>query len=329
MKRLRIGFPLSRGGGGPTIFMRRLREEVRNQELALSTYFFNPLADILICSNAVRNPWHKPYLMRLDGIVFDSALGDEEINRRNSPIFRGIDGAVGLIFQADFCKRLISNHYEWGEIKNTVIPNGVDLNVFNPEGPNMRQKLGLSIDDLVFISSAKWRAHKRLDSILSSFDAYCRKYEVKAHLLVLGQIDSQPLGATENVHFIGHVEEVQLPKWYRTADVCLFFSWLDHCPNTVIEAIATGLPVLCTNLGGTRELIERANAGLVAEVDQEYKMGKIELYRPPIPDQEVLLNSMATIVQNKDAFRNSMHRDKVGISAVAKQYVEFAGSCIS
>jgi glycosyltransferase involved in cell wall biosynthesis len=192
MSRLRIGFPLSRGGGGPTIFMGRLRQAIFEEKIAVTRYFFDPFADVLLCANAVRNPWRKPYVMRVDGIAFDSELVPNERMSRNAPIFSGIDRSAGVVYQSQFDLELVSSFHKSKKLPTIVIPNGVDLNKFRPDGKNMRASLGVSQDDLVFLSSAKWRVHKRLGSIIAAFESFCRTTSKNAHLLILGKLGTEP-----------------------------------------------------------------------------------------------------------------------------------------
>jgi len=97
--KIRIGFSLSRGSGGPSTFLKRLRQSIEKQDIANTSYFYNPFTDINIYANITRNPWNKPYIFRVDGITFDTLLPAEETNRRNQPIFNGIDHAAGIIFK--------------------------------------------------------------------------------------------------------------------------------------------------------------------------------------------------------------------------------------
>ncbi|MBK7673477.1 MAG: glycosyltransferase family 4 protein [Candidatus Accumulibacter sp.] len=323
MNKLRIGFPLARGGGGPTIFMRRLKDAVCEDGLAITSHFFDPRVDILVCANVIRNPWRKPYVLRLDGIAFDLTLGNDELNKRNLPIFKGIDKSSGLIFQSAFDKRLISSFHSLPNSPSIIIPNGVDLNAFKPVGTNLRSALGIKPEELVFLTSAKWRKHKRLDSVIEGFEAFCQVTKKPAHLLILGEVDKEiehlPLGA----RIIGHIDPSELPQWYRTADIYLFFSWLDHCPNTVVEALASALPVLCTNQGGTRELVELTNGGIVLEVDNDFEFKEVELYKPPKPRQDLIVKGMQDIVAKKEQISAGINRETVGIQSVASRYVEF------
>lgn len=329
MKNIKIGFPLSRGGGGPTIFMRRLREEIRGKNLAGTAYFFDPFADILICGNAIRNPWQKPFILRLDGIAFDLALGCKEIYRRNNPIFKGIERAAGLIFQANFSRKLISAFYSMPNKPFVTIPNGVDLNTFTPEGRNLRAELGLNYDDLVFLTSAKWRSHKRLEATITAFERFCGVSERVAYLIVLGELDKIPYSIPARVRLVGHVEPKELPLWYRSADVCMFLSWLDNCPNTVVEALASGLPVLATNQGGTKELLQLTDGGIAVQADAEFQFTSVELYKPPEPDLDMIIKGMFEIVESRKFVAANIKRELIGIDSIARQYVGFSHQVIN
>ncbi|OGV58790.1 MAG: hypothetical protein A2X49_15400 [Lentisphaerae bacterium GWF2_52_8] len=61
-----------------------------------------------------------------------------------------------------------------------------------------------------------------------------------------------------NVTHLGPVlDQVELAKYMRSSDVLIFPSESDYCPNTVLEAMASGLPVWYHNSGGTPELVRR------------------------------------------------------------------------
>ena len=50
------------------------------------------------------------------------------------------------------------------------------------------------------------------------------------------------------------------------------FQALDPCPNSVVEAIACGLPVVCSNTGGTPEIIKATNGGIIVNSDKNYSL---------------------------------------------------------
>jgi glycosyltransferase involved in cell wall biosynthesis len=107
-------------------------------------------------------------------------------------------------------------------------------------------------------------------------------------------------------------------------DICLFFSWLDNCPNTVLEALACGVPVICTNQGGTHELIEKTKGGLIVEADVPFHFKPVDLYHPPVPDQNALVRAVVTMVERHKEFAAAIDRTAIDIDIVAQRYVDFA-----
>lgn len=322
-QKLRIGFPLSLSGGGPSLFMKRLRDSVKKQGLAKVSSFINPLTDINIFANKARDMYRKSYVFRLDGIYFDKNETTGSNYLKNRSIFEGIDNASGVIIQSNFGYKLASRFYGSIDKPMCIINNGVDCDIFSITGYNKRKYLGIKEKDLVFVTSAKWRAHKRLKDIINVFIEYEEKTDKNCHLLVLGHESHHEQVEHPRIHYIGFVSSDDLPSWYRTGNIFLFFSWLDNCPNSVIEAIACGLPVVCTNQGGTRELIEMTKGGIVVEADKEFTFELVDLYNPPTPDYDKILEAINKIVSNYDLYVQNIDRTMINIDNVAIRYVEF------
>jgi len=132
-----------------------------------------------------------------------------------------------------------------------------------------------------------------------------------------------------HIYNIGFVQPEELPAWYRTGNIFLFLSWLDHCPNTVIEATACGLPVVCTNQGGTRELVEMTNADIVAEADNKFLFEKVDLYNPPKPDYQRTLDAINDIISNYDDYISNINKSEINIDHVAAEYLNYVQEVLS
>lgn len=303
--------------------MKRLRSSIAKQKLADILFFINPTTDINIFSNRVRKLYGKPNIFRVDGIYFDKR---EEVfvrEKKNKPIFEGIDSSAAIVFQSLFSYRLLSNFYKKIDGHYVIINNGVDVEVFSEYGSNKRRELGIKDDELVFLTSAKWRYHKRLNDIINIFIEFEKNSRRVCHLIILGKDIFIGLIKHPRIHNIGVVTPMDLPFWYRTGDIFLFLSWLDNCPNSVIEAIACGLPVICTNQGGTHELIEMTKGGLVCEVDPEFNFKPVDLNNPPKPDYDKILHAIDKILANYDKYRQNIDRTIINIDNVAERYVRF------
>jgi glycosyltransferase involved in cell wall biosynthesis len=65
------------------------------------------------------------------------------------------------------------------------------------------------------------------------------------------------------VTFAGHVTHADTPSWFRSGDVFALSSTFDNSPNAVLEAMACGLPVVTTDVGGVREFVSDGTGGAV------------------------------------------------------------------
>jgi glycosyltransferase involved in cell wall biosynthesis len=74
--------------------------------------------------------------------------------------------------------------------------------------------------------------------------------------------------AAEEVSFVGGIPHLQLANYFRGADIFVHPSvWGEPFPLTVLEAMATGLPAILTQVGGLPESIEEGRTGLLVKPD--------------------------------------------------------------
>src|SRR5258708_7591573 len=97
-----------------------------------------------------------------------------------------------------------------------------------------------------------------------------RRSETPFKLVIVGQ---GPMGGTLRrrlpaAHFTGHVEGVELARLYASADVFVFPSTAETFGNVVLEAFASGLPVVAVGGGAVGELVTPDVNGLLAPADQ-------------------------------------------------------------
>jgi glycosyltransferase involved in cell wall biosynthesis len=73
------------------------------------------------------------------------------------------------------------------------------------------------------------------------------------------------VGVKSNLIFTGYYPDKKLPKLYQAADVFAFSTFYEHHPFAVLEALATGLPVVTTWVGGIPETIKNGKNGFLVE----------------------------------------------------------------
>jgi len=141
------------------------------------------------------------------------------------------------------------------------LPKGVDSDQFHPDGPSARARLGLE-GKRVVLTVARLVPIKNVQRLLDAM-AVVRARLADAHLVVVGdgpEVDTlrqraAALGLADAVTFAGFVPHADTPEFYRAADVFALSSDFDNSPNVVLEAMAAGLPVVTTDVGGVRELV--------------------------------------------------------------------------
>ncbi|NOT05509.1 MAG: glycosyltransferase [Anaerolineales bacterium] len=134
-----------------------------------------------------------------------------------------------------------------------TIPNGIDLSHFkaakNPG--SFRNRLGLKPDAPILLSVGRVDPEKRLDFLIDAFARLADRIP-NAHLVFAGdgsarkklEAHAATTNVNDRIHFLGMVNRVELPDLLHDATVFLSASTTEVHPISVIEAIASGLPLV-------------------------------------------------------------------------------------
>ena len=142
-----------------------------------------------------------------------------------------------------------------------VVANIVDLSQFP-----FRQRRPLR---LIFLSNRNFEAHYNVACVLRAFARIQLSYP-DARLIVAGD-GSQRRALLrlagelrlQNVEFVGRVRPDRMPSLYAAADVYLNAPDIDNMPGSVLEAFASGLPVVTTDAGGIPYVVRHGETGLI------------------------------------------------------------------
>lgn len=305
---------------GPKVFLNRLVNSIKKNQLCKIHSPFLPFFDIGLYSVYKKNLFNKKYVLRVDGIYFDAQNTFGNTNTLNKKIFDSIDDSSGVIFISEFSKIMVEAFHGRINKPYSIIHNKVPLNLFKPNGHNFRSKLGLKKSDKVLITSAHWRRHKRLKETIELTNLL-NQYNDKYKLIILG--GKKIKNDNPNIFFVGEVTPNQLSPWYRTADIYIHLAWIEPCGNTQIEAMASGLPVICCNNGGIGETVKSANGGIISECDTVFYPQLIDYYNPPKPNFNKLIEAIKEIYDNYDKYKNLIDYKCLNIDLAAYQYHSF------
>ena len=154
-----------------------------------------------------------------------------------------------------------------------VIPNGVDTAAFYP-GPGDRQAWGLPARAPVVLFCGNMYSadddRKGLPDLLEAFPRV-REGCPDAQLVVAGRVhlrDTPPW-----LRVLGEVPEADMPDLHRCADVFCLPTRGENHPLTVLEALATGRPVVATRVGGIPEQVDDGLTGLLVAASAPGELG--------------------------------------------------------
>jgi glycosyltransferase involved in cell wall biosynthesis len=196
------------------------------------------------------------------------------------------DAVVGV---SNFVARSFQRHGQLPEDRVFAVHNAVDANVFCPEvaamgRDEMRQQLGLPHDAVVIGCVARLMAWKGQDVLLQAFTRV-RGQIPRAHLVLAGtSAESAPdgrgdyrdyllrqvsnLGLDGYVHLPGFLLQTAMPRFYGALDLVAHPSIEEPFGLAVVEAMASGRPVVAVNRGGIPEIIRDGLDGVLVPAQE-------------------------------------------------------------
>ncbi|WP_304502273.1 glycosyltransferase family 4 protein [Brachybacterium sp. FME24] len=164
-----------------------------------------------------------------------------------------------------------------------VIPTGLDLQRFRPsrspaeraDVAALRASLDITPDQKVLISVSRLAKEKNLDEVLDQVAAADREDTV---LVLVGdgpyreelEARTRALGIADRVRFAGVVDPAEVQRWYRIGDVFVSASRSETQGLTFIEALASGLPLLCRRDPSLDGVVVDGRTGWQIETPDEF-----------------------------------------------------------
>jgi glycosyltransferase involved in cell wall biosynthesis len=273
MKSMRVYFANKRTGiGGPTSFQNRIIEKFKRSEIEV-LFRGDEIkgGSVLIISSTKHIFWiilckikGLKIVQRLDGILWRHKV-------EKQPVFVKLKHYIinylmlfirnyladHVIYQSDFIKQWW--HVEYGESPSfeSVIYNGVDLNRFS-SGNVSRQKKMLCVEGTL-----------QSDYVTINLLIHVHNLLFSQHFIeetvICGNVDDQlitRLSKIKGIRYLGVVPETEMSKIYKSSDLYLSLEINPPCPNAVIEALASGLPVIGYDTGSLGDIIN-PNGGIL------------------------------------------------------------------
>ncbi len=218
-----------------------------------------------------------------------------------------------IIAVSHFTKWELTNYYKIPANKIQVIHNGVDINKFKPaiNKRKVKAELGFNPNDIAIVSVGRLYARKGLFTLIESMPAVTKHFSnVKFIISGKGQSDemnkliahAEKLGVKNNIIFTGYYPDKKLPKLYQAADIFAFSTFYEHHPFAVLEALATGLPVVTTTVGGIPETIDSGKNGFLVEPfnPKQFSDRILYLLEHPVEAEEMGKKARKTVEEQLD-----------------------------
>jgi UDP-glucose:(heptosyl)LPS alpha-1,3-glucosyltransferase len=180
-------------------------------------------------------------------------------------------GKFKVIAISDMVKQDMMRWYQIPDEKITVVYNGVDIERFHPRNrqhrEEIRRRYGIGDEFVILFVSNNFRM-KGLVFLTRALAEIKKENSPPFKLLVLGR-DRQnsylglarDMGIFEEVIFAGSTDEPE--KYYGASDLLVHPTFYDACSLTVLEALASGLPVITTHSNGASGIITQGQEGFV------------------------------------------------------------------
>jgi D-inositol-3-phosphate glycosyltransferase len=218
--------------------------------------------------------WHVPHVTMfhtLGEIKNRSSYNENETELRiesEAAILKGVDRVICATEQE---RAFIRQLYGADAEKVTVIPLGVDLERFQPLAKQAaRDALGLKNERIVLFVG-RLEPLKGVDILINA--AAMIESDVDCSVIIVGGDESSDAqmqelrnlaranGIEHRVAFVGAVDHEQLPLYYNAADVCVVPSHYESFGLVAIEAMASGVPVVASRVGGLTGTVKDGETG--------------------------------------------------------------------
>lgn len=211
-----------------------------------------------------------------------------------------------VVYQSEFVRSWWERWYGPGHASSCVIHNGVDLQEFSPFGPAERPASGWRI--LLVEGSLGGGYEHGLEAAVYLTNQLARRNPQGVELQVAGRVApearafweqrfaAETAGVPARLSWAGLVSQAAVPALDRSADL-LYSADIQHaCPNSVIEALACGLPVLAFATGALPELVTPTAGRIVPYGGDPWKLDP--------PDLPALVPAALEILAQPESFRS-------------------------
>ncbi|WP_456365920.1 glycosyltransferase family 4 protein [Thermococcus sp.] len=226
---------------------------LRDYDVIHGQHAFTPLS---LKATSAAKKMGKVALITTHSVDFENSNAIKLLARTSFPYYKYYLGTPHRIVAVSKASREFIKKFT--NVPVEVIPNGIDTSFFHNgwDKEAVKDELGLSGKIILYVGRIEPR--KGLSFLISAMK------DVNGTLLIAGKGSTMPLlrervrllGLRDKVRFLGNVDYSELPKLYGASDVFVLPSLSEAFGIVLLEAMASGVPVVGTSVGGIPEIID-------------------------------------------------------------------------
>lgn len=264
-----------------------------------------------------------PIVQRLDGLFYWSVSGWKyPLLNLKAMIIRHIFTDFS-VYQSHYSKYLAEKFLgRKTPDPATIIYNGIDLDLFSPNGEKI-ESIRDTPNQQIFFSASAFRRSDQIIPLLEALRIYKEKYNRNFKALIAGpfrgevsHIPSRYKNFKEIV-FLGEKENFELPKYERASDIFIFTHLNPPCPNNIIEALGCGLPICGVADGSMPEIVrEKGNALLIPASGNAF-------WKPRSYDVQAFAHNIHTLMSQRGRYARMSRviaKERFSLDTMIREY---------
>ncbi len=292
------------GTGGPGSFQARFVKVLKERGYRISSDILDPVNYAILVIGGTRNILQLRKAQRSGVRIIQRLNGMNWVHRKrnagarhffraevNNLILSTIRSfADGIVYQSEFSRDWWNRVKGASRRESIVVPNGVDLNEFSPA-----DHAGRPLDHyriLLVEGNLGGGYEQGLTTAVDMVRLLANRLEKPIELTVVGKVPPElresVSGKGVNIVWKGLVRRESVPEIDRSAHVLFSADINAACPNSVIEAMACGLPVIGYDTGALRELIGFGGGEVAPYGSDIWQLGKPDIHALADAAQKVL-----------------------------------------
>ena len=288
--------------GGTLVKIKKLKKKFANNFLKFNCIYLQ--SNSIYLNQFAINFFKKvkiPIIHNQNGVFYEGWYGDGW-KKENEKMSFQLHKADYVFYQSNFSKKCSEKFLGHRQGPSEILYNAIDNKIFFP----IKKKiLGSKLKILV---TGKYQNHlyyslefaiKVLNSLITnkieSTIEFAGFFDPKVKIKIFNLAKNYNI--SEKIKFSSTYTQEQANQIYNSADIYFYFVHQSNCPNSVLEAMSCGLPILTTNTGGLPELVTNGT-GICLKTRESWE-------RPFTPDINDALNGVKNIVKNYSDYSNN------------------------